>query len=132
VLTKYSHLKGSQGRLQNHTNIHEVSRRRETFIQHGMHLYKLGKRQIARQITTEIKGIIEEKIDNPISMGWKLPTKRTLIASGMSHVEVQQHHLDDSIQTNKTQMDTLARQSSARTKNYLQIGPVIFLWENRV
>jgi hypothetical protein len=115
-----------------HVTILEVSRSREIFTQHGMHLNKLGKRQIARQTVIEIKGIIEERIDNPISMGWKLPMKRNLIASGMSNVEEQQHHLDNSIQTNKTQTDTLARRSSARTKKLPANRSSDFLWENGV
>jgi hypothetical protein len=115
-----------------HVTILKVSRSIETFTQHGMHLNKLRKRQIARQIATEIKGIIELKIDNPISMGWKLPTKRNLIASGMSNVEEQHHHLDNSIQTNKTQMDTLARRSSTGSKKLLADRSSDFLWENGV
>jgi lysophospholipase L1-like esterase len=88
-----------------HVTILEVSRSRETFTQHGLHLNKLGKRQIAQQIATEIKGILQEKIENPICVDCILPTNRNLIMSEMSNAKEQQQHLDNSIQISKSQMD---------------------------
>jgi hypothetical protein len=99
-----------------HVTIFEVSKSRENFTHHGLHLNKSGKRQIAQQIATEIKGILQGKIDNPICMGWISSTDRNLITSEISYAKEQKQHLENSIQTSKVQMDSLGRRSSTRTK----------------
>lgn len=92
-----------------HVTILEISRSRETFTHHGLHLNKLGKRQIAQQIVTETKGILQGKIDNPICVGWILPINRNHITSESSNAKEQQQHLDNSIKSLKSQMNSLGR-----------------------
>lgn len=51
------------GRSQNYLNMSvlEVSSNREVFTQRGLHLNRLGKRLISKQIATEISRLMEKK-----------------------------------------------------------------------
>jgi hypothetical protein len=49
-------------KLFKHVTILEVSFSREAFTQHGLHLNRLGKRLIAKQIAREIYAVLKEKI----------------------------------------------------------------------
>jgi hypothetical protein len=59
-------------KLYKHVTILETSTNRKGYTQHGMHLNKLVKRQIASRIEREIVGVIEKELDNPIYLEWKL------------------------------------------------------------
>jgi hypothetical protein len=57
-------------------SILEVSFNREAFTQHGLHLNRVGKSLIAKQIAKKIYGLMEEKVDNSIiRLEWGLVTK---------------------------------------------------------
>jgi hypothetical protein len=56
-------------------SILEVSFNREAFTQHGLHLNRLGKSLITKQIAKKVYGLREEKVDNIIRLEWGLVTK---------------------------------------------------------
>jgi hypothetical protein len=80
-----------------HVTILEPRLNREMFTQHGLHLNRLGKCLIAKQIAMEICGLTEEKVHNVISLKWKLETRvnsETIntTSTGYDNIEEQQNH----------------------------------------
>ena len=72
-------------KVYKHVILLESSTNRKAYTRHGMHLNRLGKRQIARQIVSIIMGVTEKKVDSPISLNWELDVSRTCV-SPMEHV----------------------------------------------
>jgi hypothetical protein len=64
-------------KLFKHVTILEGSTNRKDYTQHGMHLNKHGKRQVANRIEREIVEVIEST--NPISLDWKLEPNRICV-----------------------------------------------------
>jgi lysophospholipase L1-like esterase len=44
-----------------------MNNNRETFTSHGLHLNKLGKQQIAKQVANEIRRLIDKKVSSIIT-----------------------------------------------------------------
>jgi hypothetical protein len=124
-------------KLFKHVTILEVSFKRVTYTQHGLHLNRLGKRLIAKQIAREIYRVTKEKIDSPISLDWKLGIKRMLADSvsenftspGPGNLDEQQPTQPDNIQQlNTVQEDTHVRRPSSRPKKLPVTRKSDFLW----
>jgi hypothetical protein len=103
----------------------EISTHRKNFTQHGMHLNKLGKRQIASRIEREIVGVIEKEMVNPIYMGWKLvasplehETKKVDEDHPMKKVEVGRNADNYTVDESKSEFDK-------RNKGDYQLNEVV-------
>jgi hypothetical protein len=60
-----------------HVTIIELNNNRETFTRHGLHLNKLGKQQIAKQMAKEIRRHTDEKLNSIIGLDWKQGSEAT-------------------------------------------------------
>jgi hypothetical protein len=103
-----------------HVTILEPRLNREMVTQHGLHLNRLGKCLIAKQIAMEIYGLTEEKVNKIISLNWKLETRvnsETIITSstGYDNIEEQQNHPTSSKETYFEHKDTLTRRYPTRS-----------------
>jgi hypothetical protein len=106
----------------NHVSILEVSFNREAFTQYGLHLNRLGKSLITKQIAKKIYGFMEEKADNIIRLEWGLVTKENLenenpAPLAMDKLDDQlQNHPINSKQSYMVQEDIQVPRSSSRLK----------------
>jgi hypothetical protein len=103
-----------------HVSILEPRLNREMFTPHGLHLNRLGKCLIAKQIAMEIYGLTKEKVNNVISLKWKLETRvnsETIntTSSGYDNIEEQQNHPTSSNETYLEHKVTLTRRYSTRS-----------------
>jgi hypothetical protein len=119
-------------KLCKHVTVLETSTNREGFTRHGMHLNRFGKRQLARQIMSEIMRVTDEKTDRKISLGWKLIGKRTDTSIELRN-ELEQHSDSPANKhLNMRQVVLPCRRTSTRTKKVPANRYSDFLWVNQI
>jgi hypothetical protein len=103
-------------KLYKHVKVLEVSRNRNVFTRHGLHLNGEGKRLMARQIVREIRQITVEEINSMVSLDQKGKIGRNFANSRCDKLEAQGNYLPTSSRTDGEQRDTGVRRFSTRIR----------------
>jgi hypothetical protein len=113
-----------------HVTILETSTNRKDYTHHGMHLNKLGKRQIAGRIVSEIVGVNKKEMNNPIYLNWKLEVNRICV-SPIEHEpkKVDEDHPVKEVEVEKkadnVTVDESKKELDKRNKGDYQLNEVV-------